>query len=411
MKERDFKEFVGRWQDEVRGVWEGLPPEKRSEMEKVLDLLPDDLKGWRGLMEQAVGQLRVAAGVKQQVAIVGPANTGKSTLYNALIRSKDDKAEVSAVPGTTRHAQRADAGLFAVIDTPGADAVGAVGEAEKERALAEASAADVLVILFDATHGIRPPEQRLFTELMALEKPTVVALNKMDLVRRERAKVIGKSASALGLSSEQLIPICAKKGQGVDRLLLAIAKCEPEIIAALGAGLPHYRWDLSQTVIARASSTAAAIAVTPLPFFDFFPLTGVQIAMVLGLARIYAYKITLERARELVATFGVAVIGRTLFHELTKLGGPPGWIVAAGVAAGTTAALGYAAAAWFDRGEKLSSDALKKTSQMVTQAILERFKGLGRRKPKHKDLHTRVRHVIQEMSGPDKEAVEEEEQG
>jgi small GTP-binding protein len=398
---RDFQEFVGSWRDEVSKIWESLPEEKRRELNKAIDLLPDDLKGWRGLMEQAAGQLRMAAGVKQRVAIVGPANTGKSTLYNALIRSGEDRAQVSAVPGTTRHAQKADAGLFAVIDTPGADAVGAVGEEEKERAFAEAGAADVLLVLFDASHGIRPPEQRLFSELMALGKPTVVALNKMDLVNRERAKVIGKSAAALGLSSEQLIPISAKKGEGVERLLLAIAKSEPEIVAALGAGLPHYRWHLSQIVVARAASTAAAIAVTPLPFFDFFPLTGVQIAMVLAIARIYAYKITLERARELMATFGVAVIGRTLFHELTKLGGPPGWILAAGVAAGTTAALGYASAAWFDKGDKLSRESLAKISQTVTQEIIDRFKGLGRRKPEQKDLQTRIRHTIREMPGPD----------
>jgi len=237
----------------------------------------------------------------------------------------------------------------------------------------------------------------LFAELKEVDVPMVVALNKIDLVTRERAKVIGKAAAALGLSSEQLIPISAKKGQGIDRLLLTVAKSEPEIVAALGAALPQYRWDLAQSVIGKAASTAAAIAITPLPFLDFFPLTGVQVAMVLGIARIYAYKITFARARELIATFGIAVLGRTLFYELSKLGGPPGWLVAAGVAAGTTVALGYASSVWFDRGERLSRDALGNITRAASQLIIERLKDLGRRKPKRSTLRQRLSEVIQDL--------------
>jgi uncharacterized protein (DUF697 family) len=193
------------------------------------------------------------------------------------------------------------------------------------------------------------------------------------------------------------MPLSAKKGQGIDRLLLSVAKSEPEIVAALGAALPQYRWDLAQGVIGKATSTAAAIAITPLPFLDFFPLTGVQVAMVLGIARIYAYKITLARARELIATFGVAVLGRTLFYELSKLGGPPGWLVAAGVAAGTTVTLGYASSIWVDRGERLSRETLGRISRATSQLIVERLKDMGRRKPKRSTLHQRLSEVIQDL--------------
>ncbi|MBI3764595.1 MAG: 50S ribosome-binding GTPase, partial [Chloroflexi bacterium] len=81
------------------------------------------------LLGLALTQYKIAFGEKQNIAIVGPANVGKSTLYNQLIRSKDDRAEVSPIPGTTRVNQEADAGLFVMVDTPGADAVGEVGEA------------------------------------------------------------------------------------------------------------------------------------------------------------------------------------------------------------------------------------------------------------------------------------------
>ncbi len=399
--ENGFSEFVGHWQTEVQQVWEELPKGMRDDLMKTLGLMPRDIKGWKGLIDQALDQVRIAAGDKQQVSIIGPVNVGKSTLYNSLIRNPNDVARVSAVPGTTRHLQEADVGLFVIVDTPGADAVGAVGVEEKEKALKAASDADLLLVLFDATHGIRPPEQELFSELMALDKPMVVALNKIDLVKRESARIIGKAAGALGLSSEQLIPISAKKGQGIDRLLLAIAKNEPGIVAALGAALPHYRWQLAHTVIGRAASTAAAIAITPLPFLDFFPLTGVQIAMVLGIARIYAYKITMARARELITTFGVGLIGRTLFYELSKFGGPPGWLLAAGVAAGTTVALGYSSAIWFERGEKLSRQTFDRVTRAISHAVIERLKDFGRRKPKQTTLRERVEETLEDLRDPD----------
>ena len=403
-----FKEFVGRLGDDIRRAWDGLPEGTRRELTQALGLMPRDLKGWRGLIHQAVEQVRLAAGDKRQVAIVGPANVGKSTLYNTLIRSSADRALVSAVPGTTSVSQRADAGLFLIIDTPGADAVGAAGVKGKERALAAAGKADLLLMLFDATHGIRPAEKKIFSELMALNKPTVVALNKVDLVKKERARVLGKAAADLGIDSEQLVPLSAKKGQGIDRLLLAVAKSEPGIVAALGAALPGYRWKLAQTVIGRATSTAAAIAVTPLPFIDFFPLVGIQTAMVLGIARIYAYEITLARVSELMGTLGIGLLGRTLFYELAKFGGPPGWLVAAGVAAGTTFALGHASIAWFDRGEKLSRQSVKRVSQKVSHTVIEGLKNFGRRKPRRVTLQHKVKETIddflkQEGTKPDHE--------
>lgn len=382
-------------------MWAGLPAGTRAQLERGLGLLPGDARGWRRLIDQAADHLRITTGDKQQVAIVGPANVGKSTLFNQLIRSRMDRAAVSAVAGTTRQAQQADAGLFAVIDTPGADAAGAVGQEEKERALTAARDADVLVILFDATHGIRPAEQELFGELIGLGKPTVVAVNKMDLIRRERASVLAQIAGALGLSTEQVIPLSAKEGAGVERVLLAVAKTEPGIVAALGAALPAYRWKLSQTVIARTASTAAAIAVTPIPIIDFIPLIGVQSAMILSLARIYGQRITAARARELLLTFGLGLLGRSLFYELSKLGGPPGWLLGAGIAAGTTVAMGYAVASWFERGQRLSQEALGRIARSTSQAVVDHLKDLGGRRPERLTLRERVDQALEDLPEPE----------
>ncbi|MEA1976750.1 MAG: GTPase [Chloroflexota bacterium] len=396
-----FEEFVGRWGGEILKLWDSLAQEERDDLTKVLGQLPLDPKGWKSLIESSLDHIQFAAGDKSSIAIVGPANAGKSTLYNQLIQTKEDRSKVSAVPGTTRDPQESDVGLFLIVDTPGADAAGSVGIVEKEKALEAASEADVIVAMFDAAHGIREPEETLFQELRDLNKPIVVTLNKMDLVGKERPVVLGRAAAGLGIGVEQIIPLSAKKGEGVASILQAIAKSEPRIVAALGKALPAYRWDLAQTAIGRAASTAAAIAITPLPFIDFIPLLGVQAALVLGIARIYGEKITMQRARELIVTFGAGMLGRTLFYELSKFGGPPGWILSAAVAAGTTVAVGYGAMVWFERGVKVSRDELKRISGAVGETLIERLKTMGQRRPNRQSLQDRVSIVLEDIAPPD----------
>lgn len=400
-----------RLTDEAERAWESLPPDSKEALREIIGSLPEDLKGWRGLIDGAVDQLRQALGERSRVAIIGPVNAGKSTLYNQLTRRGQARAAVSAVPGTTREAQMADAGIFLVVDTPGADAVGAVGVEERERAFAACRQADVLVALFDAAHGVRGPESALMGELRALGKPMVVALNKMDLVSRsERAEVLGRAAAGLGIDSIELLALSAERGEGLETLLLAVARAEPAIVAALGAALPGYRWTLTQGAIARAASTAAVIAVTPLPILDFIPLLGVQAAMVLSVARIYNYKLTLARARELVVTLGAGLLGRTLFYELSKFGGPPGWLVAAGVAVGTTAALGYSAAIWFDRGTKISAGRRRAIGRAVAGTVIERLKDIGRGRPSRKSLRRRIDEALEDMPLPAEEQAAKEEE-
>jgi GTP-binding protein Era len=392
-----FTEFIGRWRKEVQSLWDDLPKDIRSDMDRVLRELPIQRKEWRTLLQRAGEHLRMLAGERHQVAIVGPANVGKSTLYNQIVVEPQDRAAVSAVPGTTREAQAADVGIFTLIDTPGADAVGAVGQVERKKALEAAGKADVILLMFDASHGIRPAEQELFQSLKALDKPMIVALNKMDLVSGERTRVIGKAAADLNIDAYQIVPLRANRGQGVEKVLTAVAKSEPGIVAALGAALPAFRWDLAQVVIGRSASTAAVIAITPLPFLDFFPLIGVQAAMVLGIARIYKQRMTIARARELILTFGLGLLGRTLFYELSKLSGPPGWLVAAAVAAGTTVAIGYAVTIWFERGIKLSGETLKRIARAVGELMVERLRSLGGRRPSRDTLRDRVSQALKEI--------------
>jgi GTPase len=393
-----LKEFPPGVREHLRQAWDKMPEAARGPLTEALRELPGDLGRWRELMRLALSHFRVVTGDKRRVAIVGPANVGKSTLYNQLVRNAADRAEVSAVPGTTRVSQTADAGLFVVVDTPGADAVDALGEAEKERAFAAAREADVLVIVFDAIQGIKRAEQELFRALQALEIPHLVVLNKVDLVAgaRECLRVVEAAARNLGLTPDEVVPCVAKDGKRVERVLLAIAKAEPEIVAALGAALPEHRRMLAWSATKKAGATAAVIALAPLPILDVFPLLVVQSSLVLGIARIYGQRITLGRARELVVTFGLGFLGRTLFQELSKLGGPPGWVLASAIASSTTVVMGRAAAVWFERGEKAKASDLRAESRSLAKRMLQSLKKLGRRRPPREAVAREVEAALSE---------------
>ena len=395
--EDQFIEYPEDARRTLRRAWDALPPEARDELLGVLPLLPvNRLTRFQNLMRLSLKQFRMAFGDKRAVAIVGPANVGKSTLYNKLIRAKRDVAAVGPVPGTTRENQVSDAGLFAIVDTPGADAVGEVGERERKLALQAAEEVDFLVVMFDAIQGVKRTEQDLFEELRELGKPYIVVLNKMDLVRRQRKRAIETAAANLDILPTEIIPITAQSGRHLERVLLAIVKAEPELLAALGQALPPFRWQLAWRSITGAATTAGLIGLTPIPFLDFIPLLALQSSLVLGIARVYNYRMTLARARELVGTFALGFLGRTLFYELGKLGGPPGWVLAASIAAATTVVMGYAAIIWFERGERLTSTSIKKLTKIVTAFLVDRLKRLGKRKPSRSTLSEELQQAINE---------------
>lgn len=383
-------------QETVRKVWEALGPNEKAGFLSLLVGFPADTNLVKLLVKLSTAQIRQAFGSKHRVVIVGPTNVGKSTLYNQLVQNKSDQAVVGPLPGTTTENQQADAALFTVVDTPGADAVGSVGEREKSLALSAATNADFLVLVFDAIQGIKKTEQELFNELSALNKPFVVVLNKIDLVpRKELQAVISNAALNLGLEPDQIVPIVARDGKNLGKVLLAVAATEPEMVAALGQALPEYRWQLAWQTIVRSASISAAIALAPLPVIDFVPLVLTQSIMVVSIARIYNYKITPQRASELVATFGLGFLGRTLFQELSKLGGLPGWLLSAAIASSTTVVMGYAAVRWFETGQKLSTEALKKLTQEMTAYLLDTLKSLGKRKPGQKGLRERITQSLE----------------
>ena len=117
------------------------------------------------------------------VAIVGRPNVGKSTLFNQLTRTKD--ALVADQPGLTRDRQygvaRKGGTPFIVVDTGGFWEGGNVLSRKmvEQAKLAEVQA-DTVVFMVDAREGLSPLDEQITQRLRKLDKPVVLAINKVD---------------------------------------------------------------------------------------------------------------------------------------------------------------------------------------------------------------------------------------
>ncbi|MBN1314538.1 MAG: DUF697 domain-containing protein [Anaerolineales bacterium] len=180
-------------------------------------------------------------------------------------------------------------------------------------------------------------------------------------------------------------------------MILAITKADPERVKAIAEALPEYRARLAWQRIAAASSSAAAIGWIPLPFVDLGPLLVIQSGLGLSISRIYGYKITFGRVKELIATFGIGFLGRMVYQQLSKLLGVPGWVLSAAVAAATTVAMGYGAMMWFAYGERPTRETLQKITMDVAIFLRDRLRGLGEKRPDKSTLRKRVTQAIKDL--------------
>jgi small GTP-binding protein len=318
--------------------------------------LPTRLTDIRNLF-QALDWDRLSLQVEEEaharLAIVGPVNSGKSTLFN-LIKGRKVSA-VKAVPGTTKGLVTEDVGPFLLVDTPGFGEVGGVDRASLARSAAEE--ADVAVLVLDGAAGLHQSDHDLYTSLQAARVPLVVALNKIDLIKRDVSDVLDDVERKLGTA---VIPISAKTGAGVaEQLIPAVVEAHPWMAVALGRALPAYRRHLSRRLISSAAVLNAIIAAEPIPGLDIPLLLAAQVRLVLRIAAIYGESLSVRHARELLTTIAGGVALRYLAAQLGKLVPGPGWLVGAAVTGLGTWAIGRVAVAYFESGKRLTPQQLR----------------------------------------------------
>jgi small GTP-binding protein len=290
---------------------------------------------------------------RARLAVVGPVNSGKSTLVNLL--SGKRVSAVSAVPGTTKEVSTQRVGPFTLIDTPGFGEV--AGVERGETALAAMREADLAVLVFDGAAGLRREDYELYQRLRGEKMPLVVALNKIDLIGRDLPLVVSDAQGKLGAS---VVPISAKKGTNVATLLLPrIVEPRPALAVALGRELPFYRRRMARSVIRNASVLNLLIGMEPIPFLDIPLLLASQMRMTLRIATIYGQSLGPERARELITTIGGGVLLRYATQQALKFLPGPGWIISGSIAAVGTWAMGQVAVAYFESRQRLSGGQMR----------------------------------------------------
>ena len=157
------------------------------------------------------------------IGFFGCRNAGKSSLVNAV--TGQDLSVVSDVAGTTTDPVRKamellPLGPVVIIDTPGFDDEGMLGEMRVRRTRQTLNRTDIAVLVVDGTRGLTPVDEQLVTLFKQKDVPYLIALNKADLCEEP-------SAAALA-SDEHQMWVSALTGQGVWELKERMAHLAPE---------------------------------------------------------------------------------------------------------------------------------------------------------------------------------------
>lgn len=154
---------------------------------------------------------------RTHIGFFGRRNAGKSSLVNAIAGQK--VALVSEIKGTTtdpvqKSMEILPLGPVVLIDTPGMDDEGTLGEMRVQRAKQAMRRCDITVLVVDSTVGMTQDDHDLLQMLRARNLPHIIAWNKADL--------------APDLQPEEGLGVSARTGQGVHALKEALGHLLPQ---------------------------------------------------------------------------------------------------------------------------------------------------------------------------------------
>ena len=159
------------------------------------------------------------------IALFGRRNSGKSSLINTL--TGQDTALVSDIPGTTtdpvsKAMELHGIGPCVIIDTPGFDDEGTLGEMRIERTLKAIERTDIALLLCEENDWIE--ESSWLEQLKAKNIPVILILNKAD-IRKDVSNIATHIEQAL---RQKPIIVSAKEKQGMEEIRLAILEKLPQ---------------------------------------------------------------------------------------------------------------------------------------------------------------------------------------
>ena len=172
------------------------------------------------------------------VCILGRPNAGKSTLLNALVGEK--LAIISPKPQTTRNRIQGvvnipkqkgrSAAQIVLIDTPGIHKPdSSLGRKMMTEVREGLEGCDLLLMIVDVKQRPGIEDKFLMEMVKQAGTPTVLLLNKVDLLGKEKGKLLPIIAQYQQLHEfRQVIPISARKKDGLELLLDVIVRMLPQ---------------------------------------------------------------------------------------------------------------------------------------------------------------------------------------
>ena len=159
------------------------------------------------------------------IALFGRRNSGKSSLINAL--TGQDTALVSDIPGTTtdpvsKAMELHGIGPCVIIDTPGFDDEGTLGEMRIERTLKAIERTDIALLFCEESE--LQVEKKWMQQLKAKNIPVILVLNKTD-IRKNIPSIIEEIESVL---LQKPVVVSAKEKKGLEDIHLAILEKLPQ---------------------------------------------------------------------------------------------------------------------------------------------------------------------------------------
>lgn len=164
------------------------------------------------------------------IGIFGRRNAGKSSVINAI--TGQNLAIVSDVLGTTtdpvyKAMEILPLGPVVLIDTPGLDDVGELGELRVQKAFQVLNKTDIALLVLDVNSGFSKEEEKLLELVKAKNIPFVAVLNKTDIAKEDKIKEFEKLLKDK-YNIENVVSVSAEKKDGIFELKEKIASLNTE---------------------------------------------------------------------------------------------------------------------------------------------------------------------------------------
>jgi len=296
--------------------------------------------------ELAAGEIEKALEENLAVAFLGSASSGKDSAIRALFGI--DFGQVDPIPGSTEEvrvaAVDADSRLL-VINAPG---FGDIRADVDKRARAAMEQLDIAVYILNCDGGATIDERNDLDAVRALGRPTLVCLNKIDLIRPgQRETFVDATLTQLGVDPEDAVvtafdplPVLSDTPIGVQDVVNWIHKnLEEDGKALLFAKNLRNRAIACESIIRSAAKQAALAGAIPIPGADATAVTAIQVRLISNIAAVFDHRIDKDL---ILFIMGEALAGSSKGFIRWAVGAAKaaGWIPGGQVVAVATSALG-----------------------------------------------------------------------